>query len=425
MSGPLDPPAPWRSRIVGHADVPPADLVANPRNWRRHPESQRRPLRSAIGDVGWVQRIIVNRTTGHIVDGHARVEEALARGEPVVPVVFVELTPEEEHRVLATLDPIGALAEADGPALAVLLASIATSDADLAAFLDDLAAAHGLARPDLVDPDEIPAPPDEAATYVRPGQIWCLGSHRLFCGDALDPAGVGRLLAGERPLLLVTDPPYGVSLDLARRHARTAGTGRAAPRRAPGHLRTGLAGDTRVDWSAAYALVPSLAVGYVWHPALTVGAVIAGLERIGFELVSEIVWVKGRWVVGPRWYHWAHESCLVVRRRGARLRFLGGRAQGTIWEAPSPKAGGAGADPRVDHPAQKPVALYERPLRNHLPRGGLAYDPFVGSGTALVAAERSGRRCVGVEIDPSFAQVTIERWQALTGRRAELVAEVL
>lgn len=415
--------SPWRSRIVGQADIPPGSLLAHPLNWRRHPESQRRPLRAVLGDVGWVQRVIVNRVTGHLVDGHARAEEALARGEPTVPVSYVELTPDEELRVLAVLDPIAALATADGPALAELLASISTRDADLAALLDDLAASAGVAAVGAADPDDVPPMPQADATYVRPGQLWRLGSHRVLCADALDPAAVGRLLAGERPTLLVTDPPYGVQLDLARRHARS-GVLTPGVRRGRGHRRTELAGDERADWSAAYALVPSLAVGYVWHPALHVAEVVAGLERLGFELVSQVIWTKTRWAVGRRWYHWAHEGCLVVRRRGARARFLGGRDQGTIWEAPSPKLGGSDADPKVDHPSQKPVVLFERSIRNHATPGGLVYDPFLGSGTALIAAERSHRRCLGIEIEPAFVQVTIERWQALVGERAELVDEV-
>ena len=400
----------------------PAELAAHPGNWRRHPEFQRRALRASLGDVGWVTGVIVNRLTGHLLDGHARVEEALARGEPTVPVTFVELTADEELLVLATLDPIGALAVADGTALDDLLESVATTDADLQALLDDLAVSSGLGHHGLADPDECPTPPEEAATYVRSGQIWELGSHRILCGDALDAAAVGRLVAGERPQLLATDPPYGVNLDLSHRHNLSGsqpGHGRGREHRA-----VRLAGDGRADWSAAYELVPSLEVGYVWHPALTVAAVIAGLDRIGFELVSEIIWVKSRWAVGPRWYHWRHEGCLVVRRRGARVRFLGGRDQGTVWEAPSPKVGGVDADPKVDHPSQKPILLFERPIRNHVRRGGLLYDPFLGSGTALIAAERAGRRCLGVEIDPAFVQVEIERWQALTGERAELVDEV-
>ena len=413
--------SPWRSRIVGNAEVAPDAIVAHPQNWRRHPESQRRVLRATLGSVGWVQQVVVNRVTGYLLDGHARVEEAIARGEPTVPVVYVELTPDEERQVLAMLDPIGGLALADPSALADLIASLSVTDADLAAFLDALAATNGVHPLVLVDPDEVPAPPDESATYVRPGQLWELGSHRLLCGDALDPGTVARLLDGARPRLMATDPPYGVELDLARRHALTdARRLGGRPRRGNGHRNVSLAGDGRVDWSEAFELVPSLDVLYVWRPALHAGEVAEGLARIGFELVSEIVWVKSRWAVGRRWYHWRHETCLVARRRGARLPFLGGRDQGTVWEAPSPKVGGRDADPKVDHPAQKPVVLFDRPIRNHLHAGEAVYDPFLGSGTTLIAAELSHRRCYGLEIDPRYAQVAIERWQAVTGRQAVL-----
>jgi DNA modification methylase len=315
-----------------------------------------------------------------------------------------------------------ALAIADPTALADLLAGISTADADLAALLDDLASTYG-ARPAVpVDPDDVPEPPDEAAIYVRSGQLWSLGSHRLLCGNALDSAAVARVLAGERPRLMTTDPPYGVSLDLAHRHD-LVDSGKLAGRssRGAGHRNAAIAGDGRSDWSEAFELVPSLEVAYVWRPALHAASVAAGLERIGFELVSEIVWVKTRWAVGQRWYHWQHESCLVERRRGACMPFLGGRDQGTVWQAPSPKVGGPGADPKVDHPAQKPVLLFDRPIRNHLHPGELVYDPFLGSGTTLIAAELSRRRCYGLEIDPRYAQVAIERWQAVTGERAVLL----
>jgi DNA modification methylase len=410
--------SPWERRIVDHAVVAPSTLLAHPQNWRRHPEAQRRAMRAVLDDVGWVQSVIVNRETGHILDGHLRVEEAVARGEALVPVGYVELTAEQERRVLALFDPIGALASPDPAALADLLASFEVTDGELKVLLADLAASAGVRLPALVDPDEVLPLPEPDATYVRRGQVWQLGAHRLGCGDALDPADVARLLAGARPTLLATDPPYGVGLDLGHRHGPLA-----RPRRGSGHHQTAMLGDARADWSAAYELVPSLEVGYIWHPALTAPSVTEGLIRIGFEPVSEVIWVKSRWTVGRRWYHWQHEGCLVVRRTGSKVRFLGGRAQGTVWEAPSPKVGGVGADPKADHPSQKPVLLFERPIRNHLEADGIVYDPFLGSGTTLIAAEITGRTCHGLELDPRFAQLTLERWQAITGRRAALVDE--
>lgn len=130
----------WRDRIVGFERVAPDQLLANPRNWRTHPGSQRDALRGSLDEVGWVDAIMVNRTTGHVVDGHARIEEALTNGEATVPVLVVELDEREEAIVLATFDPIGAMAETDGQRLAELLDDAQVSDdSDLRELLESLA----------------------------------------------------------------------------------------------------------------------------------------------------------------------------------------------------------------------------------------------------------------------------------------------
>jgi DNA modification methylase len=189
--------------------------------------------------------------------------------------------------------------------------------------------------------------------------------------------------------------------------------------RTEGHRNTTVSGDTRVDWSDAFALVPSLTVGYVWHAGVHAAEVAVGLIRIGFEIVSQVVWDKGLFAMGRSWYHWAHEPCWVVRKPGISHLFSGSRDQSTVWRAPSPKMIMGGSDEeKQDHPAQKPVLLYETPIRNHLGPGEPVYDPFVGSGTCLAAAETLGRRCYGLEIDPKYVQVSIERWQGLTGLTA-------
>jgi hypothetical protein len=280
---------PWRSRIVGHADVAPADLVPNPRNWRTHPADQQRALTGALSEIGWVAEVLVNQTTGHVVDGHLRVELALARHETMVPVTYVGLSEAEEQLVLATLDPLAAMATAEKDALAALLAGLSPGDGALATLLAELAEQHGLRRPILGDPDEIPPLPEEKDVYVEPGSLWRLGDHRLLCGDATDADAVARLLAGAEPTLLATDPPYGVSLDPTWRDGVYNELGPAEQpymRRTDGHRNTTLSGDTRVDWSAAFELVPSLTVGYVWHAGVHAATVAAGLERIGFEIAA-------------------------------------------------------------------------------------------------------------------------------------------
>jgi hypothetical protein len=438
------PAGSWRNRIVGHADVAPAELVPNPRNWRSHPQEQQRALAGALGEVGWVAEVLVNRTTGHVVDGHLRIELALARHEPTVPVTYVELSEDEERLVLASLDPLAAMATAEQEQLAALLAGLDPADEGLRALLDDLAREYRLddLRKGLVDPDDVPPVPD--APYIRSGDLYVLGDHRLLCGDATNPKDVARLLDGAEPTLLATDPPYGVSLDPTWRDCVYNALGPAEPgylrtdpasdaegaTRAPGrahartrgHRNTTVSGDTRVDWSDAFALVPSLTVGYVWHAGVHAAAVAVGLERIGFEIAAQVIWDKGLFAMGRSWYHWAHEPCWVIRKPGVPHLFHGSRDQSTVWRAPSPKMIMGGSDEeKQDHPAQKPVLLYETPIRNHVRSGESVYDPFIGSGTCLVAAETLGRRCYGLEIDPKYVQVTIERWQSFTGETAARV----
>ncbi len=411
------PTAAWRNRITGSGEEAPEQLLANPANWRIHPKPQQDALAGALDTVGWVQQVMVNQRTGFVVDGHARVALAISRNEPSVPVLYVDLSPEEEALVLATLDPIGAMATADEAKLNELLAEITVDDAGLLRLLGDL----GSRRPAREDPDLIPEV--EAATYVEPGQLWLLGDHRLFVGDATDAANVERLLDGVRPpRLLATDPPYGVSLDPTWRDGlyNGLGPGEKPYMRIEGHQNTTLSGDTRVDWSEAYALVPSLQVGYVWHAGVHAGPVAAGLERIGFEIASQVIWDKGLFAMSRGWYHWGHEPCWVVRRPGVPNLFLDDHhTQSTVWRAPSPKMiMGGSTEEKFDHPAQKPVVLSEIPIRNHLEAGEGVYDPFLGSGTTLIAAELLGLRCYGLEIEPRYAQIIIERWQGVTGQTA-------
>jgi hypothetical protein len=250
-----------------------------------------------------------------------------------VPVTYVDLSEDEERLVLASLDPLAAMATAEQEQLAALLAGLDPADEGLRALLDDLAREYRLddLRKGLVDPDDVPPLPDEP--YVRPGDLYALGDHRLLCGDATSAVDVARLLDGATPTLLATDPPYGVSLDPTWRDGVYNGLGPAEPgylrtdgasgadgaTRAPGrargrsrgHRNTTVSGDTRVDWADAFALVPSLTVGYVWHAGVHAAEVAAGLRRI--RATALFFWM-GCLLGGPRVDDLPAEEAKTYRR---------------------------------------------------------------------------------------------------------------
>src|SRR6202453_4734057 len=190
--------------------------------------------------------------------------------------------------------------------------------------------------------------------------------------------------------------------------------------RTQGHTETTISGDTRADWSEAFALVPSLEAAYVWHASKFTREVLSGLLRIGFEHHQQIIWDKERAVLTRTLYWFQHEPCWFVRKKNAPWYGKAGE-NSTIWASPSPKfiMGGADED-KYDHPTQKPIELMRRPILNHLGGGELVYEPFLGSGTTLAAAELNERVCFGVKLDPKYVDVVIQRWQALTSKGAVL-----
>jgi DNA modification methylase len=277
------------------------------------------------------------------------------------------------------------------------------------------------------DADDIPIAPK--TPKARTGDLIQIGEHRLICGDARNPDDVRRLLADDAPKLLVTDPPYGVEYDarwrdgMERNDLAKAESTNANYMRSEAHRATGIVGDTKADWSDAFELVPSLDFGYVWHASRHQSEVEAGLRRIGWEIAQQIIWVKPVLILSRQHYHWRHEPCFYARRidRESPVPWYAPRDQTTVWEAASPKQIMATHEPedaKADHPCQKPAALYSTPIINHTKRGECLYDPFAGSGTAIIAAEMSGRRCLAIEIDPIFVDVAVQRWQEFTGKRA-------
>jgi hypothetical protein len=370
----------WRNRIVGSGDEPPGQLLANPRNWRTHPASQRDALRGSLSEIGWVQQILVNRQTGHVVDGHARVEEALTQGEPSVPVLYVDLTPEEEGLVLATLDPIGAMATRDDERLLELLSTLSTDDPGLAALLAELAPLKPTVG--LTDPDDVPELGDDSG--IKAGDLFALGDHRLMCGDATKSDDVTRLMDGAKADATVTDPPYNVGLDYGSKT------------------------DDRKDSEAFWEWQRkwfAVAVSVSDRQIVTPGCVNLEGWIKDFAPKHVCVWDKGEGANthGRVTKYWAWEP-IMCHGSFERSRHT------DVF-----RISALGANP--GHPCPKPIGLWSDMVTSFT-RGSL-YDPFVGSGTTIIAAEQLDRRCYAMEIDPRYVAVAIKRWEDFTGRNAE------
>jgi DNA modification methylase len=388
------------------SDLKPADY-----NPRRISAEAKRGLRASIERFGLVQPIIFNERTGRVVGGHQRLDVLVAGGETETDVVVVDL-PESEEKALNVALNSPAISGEFTEDLDALLAEIRAIEPDLfdELLLDQLIAAASPAA-GKTDPDAVPEPPAEPVS--KPGELYVLGNHRLLCGDATNPEHVARLLGGEKPRLMLTDPPYGVSLDMEwrdRAGKNALGPAEKSYMRGEGHANTSISGDTKADWSDAFELVPSLDTAYVWHASAYAIEVGTGLRRIGFDIKQQIIWMKPRFALSRQHYHWQHEPCWYARKPGS-APFRGARDQSTIWEAASPKMiMGGRTEEKVDHPTQKPAALYTRPIANHLERGACFYEPFGGSGTAIIAAESTGTRCLAMEIDPRYVDVIRRRW---------------
>lgn len=256
---------------------------------------------------------------------------------------------------------------------------------------------------------------DEIDTDIVPGDVFEIGPHRMVCGDCTHADIVFTLLQGEKPFLMVTDPPYGVNYDASWRLQAGLGTSGALGK---------VMNDDNADWREAWSLFPG-AVAYVWHAGLHAATVMESLHAVKFKVRAQIIWVKNQFVISRGHYHGQHEPAFYAQhpgvddqwryaeehevldysvRDGESAGWDGDRKQSTVWFIDKPMKSETG------HSTQKPVECMGRPIKNHT---GEVYDPFLGSGTTMVAAHQLGRRCFGVELNPKYCHVIIERMRAM------------
>jgi DNA modification methylase len=390
-------------------------LIPYARNPRKNDAAVDR-MAGAIQEFGF--RIpVLAKSDGTVVDGHLRLKAARKLGIESIPVIPSDDLTEPQIKAFRLLaNRSVAWAEWDDELLRLELEDLKGLDLDLSLTGFDLQEIDDLLAPiggiGLTDEDTVPEPPTHPVT--QPGDLWVLGRHRLLCGDSTNADDVQRVLNGVVPDLMVIDPPYGVNYRPEwRNEAARAGKIAFAARR-EGRV----ANDDRVDWSEAYALFPG-AIAYVWHASLFGSQVQDSLERCGFELRSQIIWAKSRFAISRGHYHWQHECCFYAVRKGSNGHWCGGRSQTTLWNVIS----SSNEEDQNDHGTQKPVELMRRPLLNHTHRGQCVYDPFVGTGTTMIAAETTGRTCFAMDIDARYVDVAIQRWQDFAGQQARLEAD--
>lgn len=374
-----------------------SDLLPYANNAREHTEEQVAQVAASIKEFGWTNPLIVHNQT--VVAGHARLAAARKLGLEEVPVIDRSDMSEAQWKAYVLADnQLAQNATWNEGLLTLELDALAELDFDLDLLgFEDLDALIGNDEPEegRTDPDEVPEPPADPIT--QPGDLWILGEHRLLCGDSTDAESVAYLMDGEKANMVFTDPPYGMNLDTD--YSKIKGSDKSP--NAKGYKWNPVIGDDSpfdprplIDyfddvkeqfwWGVDYYFqrVPDGGGLLVWQKRDKADA-----EMIGNDF--EICWSRSRHKKATFWHRWVGFDS--VERGDVR-----------------------------HHPTQKPIALVEWVVNQWTAEGDIITDPFLGSGTTLIAAERLGRKCYGIEIDPIYCDVIIKRWEDFTGKKAVL-----
>ncbi len=387
-------------------------LIPYARNSRTHDAAQVDQIAASIKEFGFLNPIIIDGENG-IVAGHGRVMAAKKLGIKELPCVDASHLTDTQRRAYIIADNKLALnAGWDEEMLRVEFDALEEAEFDLELTGFSLDEINALTPDELVegltDEDEVPEAPEKPVSVL--GDIWQLGNHRLMCGSSTESDSVVRLLDNQMPNTMITDPPYGVEYDAGW---RADAVGRKKTER---EQTAKLENDNNADWYDAYVLFPGN-IAYVWHASAFTDVVMDGLRRAGFEIKSQIIWNKNVHALSRSDYQWKHEPCWYAVKKGANHNWLGDRKQKTIWDVDNvifeKDAGG-----KTAHPTQKPVQLYINSINNHTNPGEYIYEPFGGSGSSIIAAEKTNRRSLTMELDNKFVDVIINRWQSFTGKEA-------
>ena len=388
---------------------PTAKLVPYARNARTHSEAQVAQIAASIVEFGFTNPILAGND-GVIVAGHGRLAAAQKLGLSVVPVVVLDhLTPTQRRALVIADNRIAENAAWDDDLLRVELETLQDEgfDLDLTGFdADALAELLAGDEPDNEGQTDEDAVPEVGEIPIsRPGDVWIMGQHRLLCGDSTVPESYARLMQGEQADMVFTDPPYNVNYANSAKD-KMRGKDRAI-------LNDNL-GDGFYDFLLA-ALTPTLAhcrgAIYVAMSSSELDALQSAFRAAGGHWSTFIIWAKNTFTLGRADYQRQYEPILYGWPEGGERHWCGDRDQGDVWQIKKPQKNDL-------HPTMKPVELVERALRNSSRPGNVVLDPFGGSGTTLIAAEKSGRVARLIELDPKYADVIVRRWEDYTGKKA-------
>ena len=395
------------------------------RNPRTHDDDQIAQIAASIIEFGWTNPVLVS-ADGDVIAGHGRLEAARRLSLDTVPVVILDhLTPAQRRAYVIADNQLALNAGWDEARLSAELQALLADDFDLSlvgfsdgeidkllAFVPEGDADEGDGEVGGVPAVVVPEPPRNPASRV--GDLWILGDHRLLCGDSTKHEDVRRLMNGERAVLFATDPPYLVDYDGSNHPTRNKDWSQSYGVTWDDSSQGAELYDGFIAAAVAEAITED-AAWYCWHASRRQAMLEACWEKAGAFVHQQIIWVKDRGVLTRSHYLWKHEPCFMGWRRPNRPPRVADQTLPSTWEMAS-----FTKDERPDHPTPKPLDAFGIPMRQHVARGGLCYEPFSGSGSQIMAGEANGRRVFAMEISPAYVDVAVERWQAETGREAIL-----
>jgi DNA modification methylase len=388
--------------------LPISELHPDPANVRQHPDRNLEAIKASLARFGQQKPIVID-ANNVVRAGNGTLAAAKALGWTEIDAVRTGLNGSEATAFAISDNRTAELAEWDESALYAQLASLQDEGFDLPELGFDTAEVADLldAPAGSGDTDAIPDEPEKP--WVQSGDLFLLGEHRLLCGSSTDAADVDRLMDGKRARCMWTDPPYGVSYVGKTKNALTIENDGAE----------GLEALINAAFAQADRVLEPGGAIYVAHPAGALNVTFGvSFLAAGWRLHETLIWVKDSFALGHSDYHFRHEPIFYGYKPGEGRWGRGGQgwygddAQDSIFEVPKPR--------RNDkHPTSKPVDLIVRMLKNSTQPGDRVYEPFAGSGSTLIACQTLGRKCCALEIDPRYAQVVIERWEAFTGQKAQ------